>query len=85
MANVRIAFEILEMYHTAPMGYTKLSLQMIFDLNLNIGHMTNTPTELTYSSVLSRYSIRICFLIAALNEVDIQIYRGRKYIFECTY
>jgi hypothetical protein len=33
------------------------------------GHMTDPPTEITYSSVVSRDSIRIGFLIAALNEL----------------
>jgi len=55
---------------------------MIFDLKLYSkrqaklvagGHMTNTLTELTYSSVVSRDSIRICFIIAALNDLDIQM------------
>jgi len=35
--------------------------------------MTNIPTELTYSSVVSSDSICICFLIATLNNLDIQM------------
>ena len=54
---------------------------MIFDFKLNFtqisrlvagGHMTNSPTELTYTSVVSMGCIRICFLIATLDELDIQ-------------
>ena len=33
--------------------------------------MTDTPVGLCYSSVVSRFSIRIAFLIAALNDLDI--------------
>ena len=33
--------------------------------------MTETPSSLTYSSVVSRDSVKIAFLIAALNEIDI--------------
>ena len=35
------------------------------------GHMTNTPNTLTYSSVVSRDSIRIALTIAALNELSV--------------
>jgi hypothetical protein len=35
------------------------------------GHKTDPPATLTYSSVVSRDSVRIAFLIAALNDLDI--------------
>ena len=35
------------------------------------GHTTEAPSSITYSSVVSRDSIRIAFLIAALNDLDI--------------
>lgn len=35
------------------------------------GHKTAPPTQLTYSSVVSRESVRVAFLLAALNDVDI--------------
>ena len=35
------------------------------------GHMTDTPNTLTYSSVISRDSIRIALTIAALNELSV--------------
>ncbi len=35
------------------------------------GHMTDPPTEITYSTVVSRDSVRIGFLIAALNDLDL--------------
>jgi len=33
--------------------------------------MTNPPSAITYSSVVSRDSVRIAFLLAALNEIDL--------------
>jgi hypothetical protein len=33
--------------------------------------MTEAPTSLTYSSIVSRDSVKIAFMIAALNDLDI--------------
>ena len=35
------------------------------------GHKTEAPASITYSSVVSRDSVRIALLIAALNELDV--------------
>jgi len=35
------------------------------------GHMTEPPVHLTYSSVVSRNSVRLAFLLAALNYLDL--------------
>ena len=35
------------------------------------GNQTETPPTFTYSSVVSRDSVRIAFLVAALNDLDI--------------
>jgi hypothetical protein len=35
------------------------------------GHMTNPPDSITYSSIVSRDSVRIALLSAALNDVNI--------------
>ncbi len=35
------------------------------------GHMTNPPSTITYSSVVSRDSVRIVFLLAALNDANL--------------
>jgi hypothetical protein len=35
--------------------------------------MTNPPSYLTYSSVVARDSIRLAFLIAALNDLEIMM------------
>jgi hypothetical protein len=61
-------------------GYQEISCHMVFDVKMDLtrkarfvagGHMTETPASLTYSSVVSRDSVRIAFLIAALNDLDI--------------
>jgi hypothetical protein len=53
---------------------------MIFDIKCDFtrkarfitgGHWTDVSSQLTYSSVVTRDSVRIAFLIAALNELDI--------------
>ena len=64
-------------------GYQEITGHMIFDIKLGEGfrrkarfvadgHKTKTPPSVTYSSVVSRDSVRICLLIAALNDLDIQ-------------
>ena len=37
------------------------------------GHLTDPPTTLTYSSVVSRESVRLAFLIAALYDLNILV------------
>jgi hypothetical protein len=53
---------------------------MIFDIKMDFtrkarfvasGHTTETPASTTYSSVVSRDSVRIAFMFAALNNQDI--------------
>ena len=79
MANVRVAFEEQE---NAPASYKKIGVHMIFDVKLGEnyrrkarlvadGHRTEAPSSITYSSVVSRDSVRIALLIAALNDLDV--------------
>jgi hypothetical protein len=53
---------------------------MIFDIKMDFmhkarfvagGHVTEPPTSIKYSSVVARDSIRLAFLIASLNNLDI--------------
>ena len=64
-------------------GYQEVTGHMIFDIKLGEGfrrkaryvgdgHKTETPSSVTYSSVVSRDSVRICLLIAALNDLNIE-------------
>ena len=78
-----IAFDLYEGDPTNLVGYKPVGTHLIFDVKLGEnfrrkarlvadGHRTETPSSLTYSSVVSRDSVRICLLIAALNELEVK-------------
>jgi hypothetical protein len=80
MKNVRVAFRVLENDEHLPVGYGQIPCRLIFDVKLDFtrktrlvagGHVTDTPPILTYSSVVSRESVRIALLIAALNDLQV--------------
>ena len=63
-------------------GYQKITCHMIFDIKIDRkftrkarfvaeGHTTSPPSSTTYSSVVFRDSVRIAFLIAALNDLKV--------------
>ena len=62
-------------------GYQEIHCHMIFDMKMDGlvhkarlvggGHTTDTRSSITYSSVVSCDSVRIAFLVAALNDLDI--------------
>jgi hypothetical protein len=63
-------------------GYQEIKCHMIFDVKMDGnftrkarlvagGHMTEAPASITYSSVVSRDSVRIAFMLAALNGLDV--------------
>jgi hypothetical protein len=61
-------------------GFKKIDCHMLFDVKLDLvrkarfvagGHQTDPPEESVYSSVISRDSVRLAFVIAALNDVEI--------------
>ena len=84
MKNVMVAFERYDgdVKDLTDKGYTKIECHMIFDIKMGEnfrrkarlvagGHTTRTPSSLTYSSVVSRDSVRIAFTIAALNQLNV--------------
>jgi len=80
MRNNAVAFRFLEDGEQIPVGSTWIPFHMIFNVKCDLtrkarfvagGHWTQTSSQLTYSSVVTRESIRIAFLIAALNDLDI--------------
>ena len=80
--NVKQAFEFQLDDKPVPAGYKWILLQMIFDVKIDFtrkailvarGHLTDPPTTLTYSSVVSRESVRLAFPIAALNDLNILV------------
>ena len=80
MQNSRIAFKLLGRGEKAPVGYKEITCHLIFDLKMDLtrkaryvagGHLTDPPTSMTYASVVSRDNVRIAFLLAALNGLQI--------------
>jgi hypothetical protein len=80
MSNNRLAFKFLEDEEKVPIGYKWIRCHMIFDVKMDFtrkaryvagGHMTDPPASITYSSVVSRDSVRIAFMLAALNDIDV--------------
>jgi len=68
MKNNANAFEFLSPGSCVPIGYKKITLHKIFDIKMDLtrkarlvasGHLTDVPSNLTYSSVVSRESVRI--------------------------
>ena len=63
-------------------GYNFITTHMIFDIKMDgkftrkarlvaDGHKTKAPSSITYSSVVSRDSVRIAFMIASLNDLQV--------------
>jgi hypothetical protein len=80
MKNVRVAFKFLELSEKSASVYKKISLRMMFNVKMDFtqkarlvagGHLTDPLSCLTYSSVVSRESVRITFLIYAINGYDV--------------
>jgi hypothetical protein len=80
MKNVLPAFTFLSADQTVPIGYKKIPCHIVFDIKMDFtrkasfvagGHVTDPPATITYASVVSRDSVRIAFLVAALNDLDI--------------
>jgi hypothetical protein len=61
-------------------GFQEIGCHIVFDIKMDFtrkarfcagGHTTDTPAAMTYSSVVSRDSVRIGFMLAALNGLDV--------------
>jgi hypothetical protein len=61
-------------------GFQEIGCHIVFDVKMDFtrkarfvagGHTTDAPIAMTYSSVVSRESVRLGFMIAALNGLDI--------------
>ena len=64
-------------------GHEEIGCHMIFDVKMDgsftrkarfvaNGDETDPPSHLTHSSVVSRESVRIAFLVAALNDLQVR-------------
>ena len=82
MKNNRVAFQTFTGDVKDLVGYEEITGHIIFDIKLSEnfrrkarfvadGHKVETPPSISYSTVVSRDSVRILLLIAALNGLDI--------------
>ena len=83
MTNAIIAFQPYHDDTNKLVGYQRIDCHWIFDIKAGEnfrrkarivagGHRTKTPSSVTYSTVVSRDSIRICLTIAALNGMKVK-------------
>jgi hypothetical protein len=79
MKNIEPAFEFRD-DDVMPVGYQHIDCHMIFDVKITLerkaryvagGHQTEPTKEITFASVVTRDSIRIAFLVAALNDLEV--------------
>jgi hypothetical protein len=80
MKNVGIAFQVLEEGENEPVGWSKVTGHLVFDVKMDFtrkarwvldGHKTPDPIGSTYAGVVSRESVRIALTYAALNGLDV--------------
>ena len=78
--NVIVAFKLLEEDEPIPVGSTKIPYHFVFDVKFDLtrkarlvagGHRhRNVPAYECYSSVASRETVRLAFLLAAMNNLN---------------
>ena len=82
MKNIEVAFKFLDDGTKMPFGFKKITCHLIFDVKFDFtrkarylggGHLTQVSPSLSYSSVVLRDSVRIMFLVAALNDLDVKM------------
>ena len=82
MKNVELAFKFLDDGESSPIGFKEITCHLIFDVKFDLtrkaryvggGHLTSVSPSMSYSSVVSRDSVRIMFLVAALNDLDVKM------------
>ena len=80
MANVMVAFDMLEDDENLPVHFKKLGVHLIFDVKMDMtrkarlvadGHKTADPIGSTYAGVVSRETVRIAFTYAAFNGLNV--------------
>ena len=82
MKEVRAAFKILDDNAPDPVGYQKIRCHMIFDVKMEDfrrkarlvagGHVTKAPATITFASVVSRETVRLALMLAALNDLEVK-------------
>jgi hypothetical protein len=80
MNNVCIAFKVLNGEEAIPPTYQEIRCHMIIDTRMDnfhhkawlmaVGHTTDSPHKMTYTSVVSGESMRIALTLVTLNYLD---------------
>jgi hypothetical protein len=83
MAKVKIAWATHDGHREGKVPqfivFQEIGCHIVFDIKMGFtwkarfvasGHTTSAPSLMTYLSVVSRDSVRLAFLIAALNDID---------------
>jgi hypothetical protein len=79
MKTIECAFQFPEDSKPPP-GHQRIDCHMVFDVKITLdrkaryvagGHQTEPTRDITFASVVSRDSIRIAFLVAALNDLEV--------------
>ena len=80
MKNSCITFKLLQRHGKLPVGYTEVNFHLVFCFKLDMtikywyvagSDLTYVPRHMTYSSAMFRYTVRIRFLVAAMNVLNI--------------
>ena len=80
MKNARVAFQLLPRDDKPPVGFKEIRCHLVFDIKLDLtrkaryitgGYLIEVPTYMTYCSVVSRDTVRIGLLVAAINDLSI--------------
>ena len=80
MSKIFPSVKILDDRAPAPMGYQTIPCHLIFNIKMDFtrkvrgvagGHKMETPVTPTYASVVTKESIHIGFLLAALDGLEV--------------
>ena len=81
IGNVKVAFQLMEEGEKLPVGSKEIPYHIIFDVKLDLTRKArlvaggyrnkSVPAYTIFSSVASRDSVRLMFLIAALNGLNL--------------
>ena len=83
LEKVRVAFELIDEGSNPIPGSKKINYHFVFDVKHDLarkarlvagGHLNkNVPSYLSYSSVISKETVRLCFMLAALNGLEVMV------------
>ena len=80
MSKILLAIRILDHEEARPVSYQEVPCHIVYNVKMDFtrkaryvagGHKMKTPDTPTYASVVSQESVRIGFLLAALNRLEV--------------